>query len=102
MEEKKVEFKNVQMIVRPSSPLLKVLVIVLILFSMAALISLGWVQHSLSVRTEELLQEAAGLEHENQELEHKIQSLGSVESVKDIAQEELGLVSPDTIIIKPE
>ena len=41
------------------------------------------------------------LEQENKDLETKISILGSVQSVEQIAQEELGLVSPDTIIINP-
>ena len=38
----------------------------------------------------------------NQELQDKIDDLGSVQSVQDIAREELGLVDPDTIVIQPE
>ena len=41
------------------------------------------------------------LEQENTDLEHKIEILGSVQSVEEIAQEELGMVKPDTIIINP-
>ena len=35
------------------------------------------------------------------DLEGKIQDLGSVQSVYDIAQEELGLVNPDTVVFQP-
>ena len=102
MEEKKITVRNIQLILRPTSPLLKTLVILLIVFSMAALIALAWVQHDLQARTEELRWEAAGLEEENQDYIQKIADLGSVASVEEIAREELGLVRPDTVIIKPE
>ncbi len=102
MEEKKVTIKNVQLILRPSTPLLKILVVLLIVFSMAALIALGIVQHRLSDQTEKLRWEASGLKQENQDYAEKIANLGSVTSVEEIAREELGLVRPDTIIIKPE
>ena len=102
MEEKKINIKNLQLILRPGTPLLKILLIVLIVFSMAALIALGIVQHNLSTQTDALRREAAALEQENQDYMDRIADLGSVSSVEDIAQEELGLVSPDTVIIKPE
>ena len=102
MEEKKLTIKNVQLIFRPGTPLLKVLVVVLIVFSMAALIALGFVQHRLAQQTQDLRWEASNLEQENQDYAEKIADLGSVASVEEIAQEELGLVRPDTIIIKPE
>ena len=48
-----------------------------------------------------LRDEAAAIEHANSELEQKTADLGSVQSVQDIAKEELGLVDPDTVIIEP-
>ena len=102
MEEKKINIKSVQLILRPGTRLLKVLLIVLIVFSVAALIALGIVQHNLAGQTDALRREAAALEQDNQDYKDKISDLGSVSSIKEIAQEELGLVSPDTIIVKPE
>ena len=102
MEEKKITIKNVQLILRPSMPALKVLVIVLVICSMAALIALGWVQLRVGQQTEELRGRAAALEQENADYKAKIADLGSVTSVEEIAREELGLVRPDTIYIKPE
>ena len=102
MEEKKLELKNVRLILRPSTPLLKLLVIILVVFSMAALIALSWVQHSIGSETEALRKEAAALEQKNQELEQRLQNLESADSVQAIAREELGLVDPDTVFMKPE
>ncbi|MBQ7801680.1 MAG: hypothetical protein IJ375_05085 [Oscillospiraceae bacterium] len=52
-------------------------------------------------RTGDLRTQAAALEEDNTDLEQKIQDLGSVQSVHDIAQEELGLVSPDAVVFQP-
>lgn len=101
MEACKHSFRNIQIIRTHSMPLLKIVVAVLIMFSMAALIALGWVRTSIRNQTEDMRSQAAALEQENQDLEQKIGELGSVKSVQDIAQEELGLVNPDTILIQP-
>ena len=93
--------RKIQIVFRPSTTVLKIVVIVLIVFSTAALIALSWVRQSIQVQTEDLRQEAMALEQENKDLENKIGILGSVQSVEEIAQEELGMVKPDTIIINP-
>lgn len=50
-----------------------------------------------------MLQERAGiLEMENARLQQKVDALGTVESVRTIAAEELGLVDPNTIIFESE
>lgn len=52
-------------------------------------------------RLQGLKEQALRLEQENAELEDKIDSVGSVNSVEQIAGEELGLVDPDSVIIQP-
>ena len=101
MEARKFSLRNIQLVCRPSTPLLKIVVIVLVVFSMAALISLSWVRQGIQNQTEAMRQEAYGLVLENAELEDRIADLGSVQSVQDIAQEELGMVDPDTVVIAP-
>ena len=98
MEERK---KPVKIVVRPSTPLLKIIIIVFILFSMAALLALSFVRSSILSRTEDLRAEAADLVYENQDLKDKMNDLGSVQSVQDIAESELGYVNPDTVLITP-
>ena len=98
MEERK---RNVKVVVRPSTPLLKITVVVFILFAMAALVALSWVRASILSRTEDLRAEAADLEYENLELTEKIGELGGLQSVQDIAEGELGYVNPDTVLITP-
>ena len=91
-----------RLVVRSGSPALKIVMTVLIVFSMAALTALAWVRGSIRSQVEDLRQEAAALEQENRELQEKINALGSVQSVQDIAREELGLVDPNTVVIQPE
>lgn len=98
MEERK---KPVKIVVRPSTPMLKIVVVVFILFAMAALLALSWVRSSILSRTEDLRAEAADLEYANQELTEKIDDLGSVQSAQDIAEGELGYINPDTVLITP-
>ena len=94
--------KQVKVEVRPASNILKILLIVLIIFSIVALAALSWVHSGILSEIDELKQEASGLEHANSELERKTEELGSVQSIQDIAKEELGLVDPDTILIEPD
>ena len=102
MEDKKVQIKNIQLVFRHSTTLLKVVVIILVVFSMAALTALALVQRSIGGQTAELRQEAAVLEQENRDLRHKLENPGAITVVEEIAQKELGLVRPGTVFIKPE
>ena len=102
MAEKTTPPKNVKVEVRPASNILKIILILLILFSIVALISLRWVHNGILTQIDELKDEASGLEYANEVLEQKTEDLGSVQSIQDIAREELGLVDPDTVIIDPE
>ncbi|MBQ3193622.1 MAG: septum formation initiator family protein [Oscillospiraceae bacterium] len=88
--------------IRPAPNLLKIVLIALILFSMAALLGLGWVHNGLQEQIGKLRREAAAVEQANEDLQEKIEDVGSVQSVKDIARDELGLVDPNTVIIDPQ
>ena len=94
--------KTVKVEIRPASNILKILLIVLILFSIVALIALRWVHNGILTQIDELKEEASGLEYANEVLDQKTEELGSVQSIQDIAKEELGLVDPNTVIIDPE
>ena len=102
MAEKKNPLRHVRVEVRSASPVLKIVIIVLILFSITALAALRWVHTGILEQTQSLAQEASKLEHENPVLQEKIDELGSVQSVQDIARDELGLEDPDTVIIDPQ
>ena len=102
MAEKNIPPKNVKVEVRPASNILKIILILLILFSIVALVALRWVHNGILTQIDALKDEASGLEYANEVLEQKTEDLGSVQSIQDIAKEELGLVDPDTVIIDPE
>ncbi len=102
MVQFKNPFQNIKVVYRRSKPLTKVVVIAAIVLSMAALITLRWTLNDIQKQTQDMKAEAARLEQENAELEDKIDQLGSVQSAMDIAQEELGLVDPDTVVIETD
>lgn len=85
-----------------SSKTMKILAGLVVLFSIIALVALGWVRSSIRDLTEEKRQQAAALEQENAELAEKKAKLGSTDSIQDIAREVLGLVNPDTVIVGEE
>ena len=97
MANEKIPLRNIQITFRKSSPLVKVAVIVAILLFSAAMISLRISQRELEKQTADMQKEAAQLVEENEELEEKIDDVGSVQSIQDIAQEELDMVFPDTV-----
>lgn len=94
--------RRIRFVYRRSSNFTKTVVMSAIVLSIVALTALGISIHSANARAQELKDQAAQLEQENDRLEDKIDSLGSADSVEDIAKDELGLVDPDTIIVKPE
>lgn len=88
-----------KLVLVPSSKAVKILAVLVVLFSMVALVALGWVRGSIRDLTEEKRQQAAALEQENAALKEKNEKLGTSDSVRDIAQEELGMVDPDAVVI---
>ena len=99
MEKLKELLKKVRLQVRPSPPVLKIMLIVVILLSMATLGTLRLVHNGIQKEIEELKDEAAGLEYANSELDRRMEDPDSMENVQKIAREELGMVDPDTVLI---
>lgn len=99
MENQNGTSPQVKVEIRRAPNILKIVLIALILFSIGALVALRWVHNGIRGEIEALTDEAAGLEHANTVLEEKKEEIGSVQSIQDIAQEELGLVDPDTVLI---
>lgn len=81
---------------------LKAVLIVLIVLSTAALVALRWVHSGIQAETQRKTEQAAAMEGENADLQERIDSIGSVQSIRQIAQDELGLADPDTVLIHPE
>ena len=101
MAKLKIPFRDIKVEYTRSHPLTKVVVIALILVCMAALITLRWSINQMTNEISVLRSQAALLEAENAELIEKLNKLNSVEGVDNIAEDELDMVDPDTIVIDP-
>ena len=102
MLEFKTPIGKVKVARRRSRLLTKVVVLVAVLLSLATLTTLLLAIHSTRAQTENLRAEAAQLERDNNRLAEYIQEMGTIKGLIRIAQEELGLVEPGTILIDPE
>ncbi len=80
----------------------KILVLAVLVLSIGCLIWLRGAILEAKKEADTLRTQAAQLEQENSRLETYVQQLGTVQGIIRIAQEELGLVQPDTIIFDPQ
>jgi hypothetical protein len=94
-------FRDVKVEYTSSHPLTKVVVIVLILVCMAALIALRWSGNQLKNEIADLREEAIQLESDNAELGELVDDPDSVDGLEHVAEESLGYIDPDTIVIDP-
>ena len=94
-------FQQFKLVYRRSSLALKVLVLVTILVSAAALIALRMTLNGYQAQSNVLQSRAVQLQEENKDLEEDIAALGSKDSIRQIAQEELGLVDPESQFFSP-
>lgn len=101
MQQKNNPPKKIQFEVRHSPLSLKIILTLLIIFSMAALTALRWVHLELQAQTDALKAEAAQIEYTNSKLTERTANVGTVQGIEDIAREELGLVDPNTVVIQP-
>ena len=101
MEKKRNSLGHIRFIYRSSSPLTKCVVLVAIVLSTLALITLRVGIQAQQEQQKKLQEQAAQLEYENYQLAKQIAEIGTVESVKRIATEELGLVDPDSQFFTP-
>lgn len=101
MANEKNPFRHFRLVIRRSSPLLKCVVLAAIILSTVALLTLHFSIRHTQQETQLLRSHAARLEQENQELVTNTAQIGTVDSIKRIAREELGLVDPDTEFFEP-
>jgi cell division protein FtsL len=87
---------------RRSRPLTKIVVLAAVVLSILALMALRSAILTTREKTEDLRAQAIELEQENSRLEQYIEELGTIRGIIRIAQEKLGLIEPDSIIIQPE
>ena len=101
MVQFKNPFRGIKVEYTRSHPATKLVLIALILVCMAALITLRLTSVQLKREIAELRTEAAELEAQITDLNEKLEQMDSVEGVENIAEDELGLVNPDTIVMDP-
>ncbi len=95
-------FSRIRLVYQRSSILVKCIVLAAIILSTVALLTLRIAITQENAREEELRKQAAALEQENNKLNEDIEKVDTIEGMKDIAENELGLVDPNTIIFIPE
>ena len=101
MDKKNHPFSHIRIIFRRTSPLMKCVVLTAIVACTVALIALRVNILQNRQRQQDLQQQAIQLVQENKALTQNIAKLGTVESVKRIAETELGLVDPNTQFFTP-
>lgn len=92
---KRNPFRQIRLVYRRSSPFLKILILVTILAAAAALLTLRSAMLGYRQQSQALQSQAAQLQQENADLTRRIAELGTEDSVRRIAMEELGLADPD-------
>ncbi len=94
-------FEQIRFVYKRSSRLTKIVVLCTIVLSTVTLLTIQSQLQSAQAQKDFLQNQAAQLEQENNQLKENIDDLGSVDSVEQIAKDELGLVNPDTVIMAP-
>jgi len=101
MNKKNNPFSHIRLVYRRSSPLMKCVVLAMLVLCIAALLILRASLQSVKQTQADLQRQAAELAEENRAITQSIAELGTVESVKRIAELELGLVDPDSQFFTP-
>lgn len=96
------KIKRTRLVFGQSSPLLKTALAAVIALSTVTLLTMRLTEWNKQDEYQRLQQQAAQLERENADLQARIDGLGTVESIRQIAAEKLDLVDPNTVIIDSE
>ena len=99
IREKASQFKLVP---KRSSRLTKVVVVLTIMVAVVAILVLRAATLDAQAEADAWRNEAQVQEQEKSYLEKLFGNLGTLEGIKDIAENLLGLTDPDTIVIQPE
>ncbi len=81
-------------------PLTKAVVTTAIVLSTMTLVALQLCQLKSQAKIDALQEQAAHLERENAALSQQVENIDRLDSIRQIAAQELNLVNPDTIIIE--
>lgn len=92
---------RVRLVLCRSSKVVNVVLAALLAVGLVALAGVNAAAARLEAAAEAQRSQAALLEQENSRLKQQILELGTVQSIQQIAREELGLVDPDTVVMNP-
>ena len=95
-------FSKFRLVKKRSGKLTIIAIVTAIVLSMGALTALHLSMKKKKNRTEDLRDKAATLEAENEELQEDIEQADSIKGIVKIAENELGLVQPDSVFYRPE
>ena len=101
MNKQNHPFSHIRFVFHRTSPLVKCVVLTVIVACTAALIALTANNQKEQQRQANLKEQSVQLAQENKALTLNIAKLGTVESVKRIAETELGLVDPNYEFFTP-
>ena len=101
MNKKNHPFSHIRIIFRRTSPLMKCVVLTAIIACTVALVAITASKQKSDDRYADLEQQRIQLVQENKALTQNIAKLGTEESVRRIAEAELGLVDPDSQFFTP-
>lgn len=90
---------RVKLVLGRGKAIVSLALLVVIVLSTVALAGLHTAIESARAKEADNRAAALRLEQENNRLENRIDKLGTAESVRDIAREELGLEDPDTVVL---
>ena len=88
-------FRRIRLVYHRSPRILKILVLVTILVSAAALLAMRSIMLGYQQQSQVLQSQVIALQQENAELTERIAELGTENSIRRIAKEQLGLVDPN-------
>ena len=91
-----------KIVLRWGRPLIKIVLLITIVLCSVALLTIGSVIRKEQARLEANRKDAFAAKQDNEDLNDKIDRLGSQESIEEIAGDELGLHDPNKVIIDPE
>ena len=94
--------QNIKLVRQSTSPLLKTAATVAIALCTVTLIALRVCMWEKQTELSLIQNQAAALSQQNAELQARVDALGTAESYRQIAAEQLGLVDPDTIVIEAD
>ena len=101
VEKKRNSFSKIRLVYLRSSTLVKCIVLATLIATTLVLLMLTAGIRNARLEAAENRARAEELISENRELQNKLDSMGTVEGNKALAEELLGLVDPDTVVITP-